>query len=59
MQYCVEGGHHAGKGGRARNRTGVVGLGSTLLISIAFALISPLITLFGAGFCRGMWVYCR
>jgi hypothetical protein len=36
--------------------------GSTLLImliSIAFALISPLITLFGAAFCGGMWIYWR
>lgn len=36
--------------------------GSTLLIlliSLAFALISPLITLFGAAFCGGMWIYWR
>lgn len=36
--------------------------GSTLLIlliSLAFALISPLITLFGAAFCGGMWMYWR
>jgi hypothetical protein len=36
--------------------------GSTLLIlliSLAFALISPLIVLFGAAFCGGMWVYWR
>jgi len=36
--------------------------GSTLLIlliSLVFALISPLIVLFGAMFCGGMWVYWR
>lgn len=30
-----------------------------LLISLTFALISPLITIFGAVFCGGMWVYWR
>jgi hypothetical protein len=36
--------------------------GSTLLIlliSLTFALISPLIVIFGAVFCGGMWVYWR
>lgn len=36
--------------------------GSTLLIlliSLAFALISPIIVIFGAMFCGGMWIYWR
>jgi hypothetical protein len=30
-----------------------------ILISLAFALISPIIVLFGSAFCAGMWVFWR